>query len=445
MFSGLARSASVGAAVTLLATMPADSQEPPDLHPAVYRLSAGDCRAGGAPHILTAFAARVGNQTGLVTALHGVAGCERVTAENIGGYTGVLQLTHLDVRRDVAFLTTDAEIADAIEFAPADASQDSLKVIGYPRSVRRQLSHPLEAHENEQVPLWQLTGTGSEARALEERRSPDINAEVLSLRGNLQPGYSGAPVLDESGRVTGIGNGGLAGGSADINWAMPAATIEWSPRAQVESALDRVANLDARLAFTMYDDDGYDVAYARWRIITTGYASASPDNAQDWGAGLVTVFYPGIMKDRFGVGLEASAQRRTIDATYSTLPGLSVDALKQSVSTFVLAGTVRAHLLRRSSTLLDPFASFTIGIASHLPDEGDAENAAFLAGGLGVEWRLGRRFGLTTEARLLQSLAVQQNITFNPFGAATFNTVSSTTRYLEIRLGLSFQTNPSKL
>ncbi len=140
-----------------------------------------------------------------------------------------------------------------------------------------------------------------------------------------------------------------------------------------------------------------------------------------------------------------SGQFRTINATYATLPGVSVDAQEQKVRTVVLAGTVRVHPVRRSSTPVDPFASLTIGIAAHSPDQGDSENSAFLAGGLGVALRLSRSFGLTTEARFVQSLAVQQDVAFNPFGAAAVTTVSSTTRYLELRLGLSVQVRPSKL
>ena len=43
---------------------------------------------------------------------------------------------------------------------------------------------------------------------------------MLHLSGPLQPGNSGAPVVDATGRVVGIGSGGLQQGAASISWAM---------------------------------------------------------------------------------------------------------------------------------------------------------------------------------------------------------------------------------
>lgn len=51
---------------------------------------------------------------------------------------------------------------------------------------------------------------------------PSATLEILNLEGNLVPGLSGAPLLDSSGRVVGVANGGLEAGAVGICWGIPA-------------------------------------------------------------------------------------------------------------------------------------------------------------------------------------------------------------------------------
>src|SRR5690606_27943222 len=50
---------------------------------------------------------------------------------------------------------------------------------------------------------------------------PLPNARIYRISSIIQPGHSGAPILTSSGKVIGIADGGLRGGTARINWAMP--------------------------------------------------------------------------------------------------------------------------------------------------------------------------------------------------------------------------------
>lgn len=54
-----------------------------------------------------------------------------------------------------------------------------------------------------------------------DRGSPLYNAKVLSIQGEIEPGHSGAPILDSKNRVLAIANGGLKGGTVGICWAIP--------------------------------------------------------------------------------------------------------------------------------------------------------------------------------------------------------------------------------
>ncbi|MEM1142018.1 MAG: serine protease [Pseudomonadota bacterium] len=51
---------------------------------------------------------------------------------------------------------------------------------------------------------------------------PSKTVEILNLEGNLVPGLSGAPIVDERGLVVGIVNGGLESGAVGISWGVPA-------------------------------------------------------------------------------------------------------------------------------------------------------------------------------------------------------------------------------
>ncbi|MEL7588511.1 MAG: serine protease, partial [Prolixibacteraceae bacterium] len=52
------------------------------------------------------------------------------------------------------------------------------------------------------------------------RPSPDI--EILYLDGSLLPGFSGSPIIDNTGRLVGIADGGLEEGASSISWGISA-------------------------------------------------------------------------------------------------------------------------------------------------------------------------------------------------------------------------------
>ncbi len=60
---------------------------------------------------------------------------------------------------------------------------------------------------------------------------PDPGTRILRLDGNLVPGLSGAPLIDASGAVAGIGSGGLENGAVGISWAVRSEYLERLPLA----------------------------------------------------------------------------------------------------------------------------------------------------------------------------------------------------------------------
>ncbi len=63
-------------------------------------------------------------------------------------------------------------------------------------------------------------------KAISDLKMPAMNSDVYFVTGDgLGGGYSGAPVVDTSGRLLAIVDGGLDKGASDYNWLVPAAFL----------------------------------------------------------------------------------------------------------------------------------------------------------------------------------------------------------------------------
>jgi len=64
---------------------------------------------------------------------------------------------------------------------------------------------------------------------------PSTTIEILNLESNLVPGLSGAPIVDNRGRVVGIADGGLESGAVGISWGIPASHLQQLANSNVTS------------------------------------------------------------------------------------------------------------------------------------------------------------------------------------------------------------------
>ena len=101
--------------------------------PYVYRLKVAQCSQEPWARVLTGF--RVQGKDGIITALHGVIGCESITArsddKNNDNIFRNLTIQQVDIERDVALLwSADMEHAPAggLEEAPAEPPIGDLRV-----------------------------------------------------------------------------------------------------------------------------------------------------------------------------------------------------------------------------------------------------------------------------------------------------------------------------
>lgn len=252
----------------------------------VLRLSPQNC-VSGTNSVLSGFLFRSAGQLGILTALHGVAGCEPIRARGFDGlYLDDLKISAIDLDRDVAWLESKALGAMPSlpnPFPIASGVTDNLTVVGYPQGVSAPLEHPVNPQTRRLAPLGELVPQGSAVRSgLEQRKSPRLDSIVLSLTGALQPGHSGGAILDASKQLVAIGDGGLNDGNSQIGWAIPISPINLQPLASLRSEIASLGLKPRLAAFALQDAPtavpGVTPLQARTTSIEVGLKAIASEN-----------------------------------------------------------------------------------------------------------------------------------------------------------------------
>jgi Trypsin-like peptidase domain len=176
-----------------------------------------------------------GEQHQIVTNLHVIVGCTMpvsvlyfVPDPNGGGMSQTVRAaTVASVLRaaDLVLLTVDKP-PDAPSLQVATQSpvpEDEVQAFGFPLGIQAPVNTRLQVtFANDLFPQLSSTLDDAAREQLTKLQFPDLKSEVLHLSGPLQPGDSGAPVVNTAGEVVGIGSGGLQQGAASISWAMRA-------------------------------------------------------------------------------------------------------------------------------------------------------------------------------------------------------------------------------
>lgn len=229
-----------------------------EINEGIYRLMMSNCNLKGKGYIQTGFRASWRGQEGIITALHGVAGCKKWYAALGKDEFFSLKLEAVDIDRDIAFLVPrESSIirGKSLPVAKYNIANDQLEIVGYPNGTLRQFKHLLEYHENA------LTPFASWHRQLQNlcavRKSPKCNTNVLLVRGDpLSPGHSGAPVFNQYNKVVGIGSGGLKGGWPLLNWIIPYTDIKLKPADDYTNELAQLSDNDFTELFALPESMG---------------------------------------------------------------------------------------------------------------------------------------------------------------------------------------------
>lgn len=205
---------------------------------ATNALAQGDSRQRSAKSVVQVTCRRAGSAesgtgfvwskpTYVVTALHVVAGCDRITVYSESQKDARdARVIAVHLESDLALLELDSELGlTPLKHATLQPNLTAEHEIwGYPHSIPAMKSDDIRFSRGlEETQTLKSIFRSSEQfeRELGKQGYPKLTAQILRLSSIIQPGHSGAPIFDQDGLVVGIGDGGLRSGVARLNWAIP--------------------------------------------------------------------------------------------------------------------------------------------------------------------------------------------------------------------------------
>jgi len=179
-------------------------------------------RGGGKSFAASGFVWQKPDQ--VVTSLHAVPGGWEVTVECRGRKTAA-SVTRVLPRADLVLLTAPGGLGACTPLGPAQAQKpepgSELHTFGFHAGAQSGASRRLHKGFATRETLDGLV-SGAPLEDLKRFGIPATDLDIYYVEGGLLPGYSGAPVVDGSGRLVGIADGGLNKGQSDYNWVIPA-------------------------------------------------------------------------------------------------------------------------------------------------------------------------------------------------------------------------------
>lgn len=166
----------------------------------------------------------------VVTALHAVVGCGRlIVYSEFKKDSAPARVVRAHLVADLAllqFVDRDLGLAPIPELKALPDTRGEFTTWGYPRGVGQMTDVRTEFAGGLSRGATTLEAAYGGVAGLEELLSgqthPQRHASILRVTSTLQPGQSGAPILDHLGRVVAVADGGLLGGYLSLNWSIPA-------------------------------------------------------------------------------------------------------------------------------------------------------------------------------------------------------------------------------
>lgn len=329
----------------------------------VFEVVGYDCRVKPKERTQTGFL--VQDVQGITTALHGVVGCRGIKANGPTGTLRDLTIERVDVAHDVAVLNSP-ELQAALRTgalrpqrrrAPP-APQSVVYVVGFPALVRAHVIDLTVESTNRQ--MNELFPTGAEGsrflELLDRRRSPLMTIRVVSLVGPMQPGHSGAPLVDATGKVFAIANGGFSGRS--IVWAVPLDldALRLVSAGSESVRLDRLAtDPESEQLFSFADTHVRPLAF---RPTVSGAALIGDSG---WDAQLRFLIPLWRKGRRISAVFAVGAQQAEFTQSIATLPDVNPVPLTDTSTSAYLAAGIDYRLRLLPDQLVDPYVRLSVG------------------------------------------------------------------------------------
>jgi hypothetical protein len=162
----------------------------------------------------------------VITALHAVTGASKITVYKNPTTKCDARVEKVLKEADLALLRLSCDLALVpLKLQAADPnSTTEYAVWGFPQGIYSMAGDDIRFSRSlESTPILNSILTGDKLKnELETQGYPLPGARILRISSTIQPGHSGAPIMAKDGSVIGVADGGLRGGTARINWAMPA-------------------------------------------------------------------------------------------------------------------------------------------------------------------------------------------------------------------------------
>ncbi|WP_372738316.1 serine protease [Neptunomonas sp.] len=165
----------------------------------------------------------------VVTSLHVIDGQRNITANYVNANGQIVASSPAVVDRvlkksDLVLLRLENPLERPV--LDADASplkvKQSLDAVGFPLNIAGYSSTEVKVRFG-----------GDQLRSILPSKVlqkigeyPSTTLKILNLEGNLVPGLSGGPIVNNEGQVVGIVDGGLENGAIGISWGIPASELQ---------------------------------------------------------------------------------------------------------------------------------------------------------------------------------------------------------------------------
>ena len=203
-----------------------------------------------------------------VTSLHVVDGQNRITANYVNADGNIVASSRAVVEKvlkesDLVLLRLqNPQNRTPLSINPSSPTvKQSLDALGFPLNIAGYSSTEVKVRFG-----------GNQLRSIlppkvlkKIRDYPSTTIQILNLEGNLVPGLSGAPIIDNDGKVVGIVDGGLENGAIGISWGIPASHLQRLAQSTVTS-LPRTAGIPELFAADLKADVGQTQIVGKIRL-----------------------------------------------------------------------------------------------------------------------------------------------------------------------------------